>query len=369
MTARSPSRDTGIANSVVRACALLRAFRREGESLRLRDIALRTGLSKTTAHRLLRSMVEGGLIERTGADGYRSLLRSSSRRVRIGYAAQTTDSTFSLEVTRGLERAASEHNVELLTVNNRYSAAGALRAAEKLLADKPDLVIEFQTYSSAAPLVASRFLSEGVPVIALEIPHPGAVYFGADNYAAGQIGGRALAEWVRRKWHGEVAEVLAIEESIAGPLPRARLTSMYQALCAGIPGLQQAPASTFDGKGSFGPSFEVVRRHLRKVAPQRTLIIANNDPSTLGALRAFEEAGRSEFCATVSLGGIREGREELLRPGTRLVACVAFFPERFGDHVIPLALAILAGKPIQGSQFIKHELLTRQDVARVYPES
>jgi ribose transport system substrate-binding protein len=314
-------------------------------------------------------MVEGGLIERTVNGGYRSLLRPSPQRLRIGYAAQTTDSTFSLEVTRGLERAASEHNVELLTVNNRYSAAGALRAAEKLLAEKPDLVIEFQTYANVAPVVASHFLSEGIPVIALEIPHPGAVYFGADNYAAGQIGGRALAEWVRRNWHGELAEVLLIEEAVAGPLPGARVTSMYQALCAAIPGLQQAPAIKLDGKGSFGPSFEVVRRRLRKVPPQRTLIVANNDPSTLGALRAFEEAGRQEFCATVGLGGIREGREELLRPGTRLVACVTFFPERFGDHVIPLALAILAGKPIPGAQFIKHELLTRNDVSRIYPES
>jgi ribose transport system substrate-binding protein len=34
-------------------------------------------------------------------------------------------------------------------------------------------------------------------VAAIEAPHPGAAYLGADNYKAGLIGGKALERWAR----------------------------------------------------------------------------------------------------------------------------------------------------------------------------
>ena len=41
-------------------------------------------------------------------------------------------------------------------------------------------------------------IEANIPVIAIDIPHPGATYFGANNYQAGLIGGRALGR-CRRK--------------------------------------------------------------------------------------------------------------------------------------------------------------------------
>lgn len=59
-------RDPGEVQSVIRACALLRTFQHEGETLQLADIVGRTGLRKTTAFRLLQSLYRGGLLERVG---------------------------------------------------------------------------------------------------------------------------------------------------------------------------------------------------------------------------------------------------------------------------------------------------------------
>jgi ribose transport system substrate-binding protein len=94
--------------SVLRACEILRTFRAEGELLRLRDVVERTGLPKSTAHRLLRTLQEGGLIEEAGSDQYRSMTRTveRQRRLRIGFGAQTTASTFSQAVTDSVRRAA-----------------------------------------------------------------------------------------------------------------------------------------------------------------------------------------------------------------------------------------------------------------------
>ena len=51
-----------------------------------------------------------------------------------------------------------------------------------MIKERVDLALEFQTFDTVAPLIASRFHDAGIPLIAIEIPHPGAVYYGVNNY-------------------------------------------------------------------------------------------------------------------------------------------------------------------------------------------
>src|SRR5436305_41057 len=63
-------RSSSAVESVLRACSILRAFRFEGELLRLRDIVTRTSLRKTTVHRLLHTLEKAGFVQRVGAESY-----------------------------------------------------------------------------------------------------------------------------------------------------------------------------------------------------------------------------------------------------------------------------------------------------------
>src|SRR5579875_1942609 len=171
-------RDSGQVQSVLRACDILRAFRHESETLLLSDVMARTGLPKTTTFRLLQTLTKGGLIEQIGRGVYRSQCHPVvSRPIRMGFASQT-DSEFAREVTESLQRVAARERIHLITVNNRYSAREALRNADLLIRERVDLVLEFQTYERVAPIISSKFLEAHIPVIAIEIPHPGAIFFG-----------------------------------------------------------------------------------------------------------------------------------------------------------------------------------------------
>ena len=368
MTTGEGRRDSENVESVLRACRILKAFREDTELLRLRDIVERTSLSKTTAYRLLVSLQQGGILERAGPAQFRRCFRPVEHHsARIGFAAQSSAGSFSRLVGESIHRAAQDYGVELVEVDNRYSAKIALKNAEMLIAKRVELVLEFQTYENVAPIIASRFLQAGIPVIAIEIPHPGATYFGADNYQAGLLGGRALARWAKAEWGGHVEEVMLLQELVAGPLPSSRVTGMLAGIREGLPHVADSLITTFDGKGALRPSYEVVRRHLRKRPPRRTLVAASNDPSALGAIRAFEECGAAAYCGVMSQNSIPEAREELRRLGSRLVGSVVYFPERYGDQLIPLALSIIRGKAAPPAVFVKHVLVTRQNVDRIYP--
>jgi hypothetical protein len=117
----------------------------------------------------------------------------------------------------------------------------------------------------------------------------------------------------------------------------------------------------------FDQILGVVRRWLRRNSPRRTLVGTVNDMCAIAALRAFEEAGAGQLCAVIGQNAIREARNELRRPGTRLIGTVAYFPERYGDELIPLALSMLEHKAVPPATFVKHQLLTAKNVDLVYP--
>jgi len=364
MTAKATPRDPYLVKSVVHSSRLLSAFRASGEALPLREIAARSGLPKSMAFRLLYTLERCGMIDKVGENLYRSALRPFKQKLyRIGYAAQGTDYQFSREVSDGLQRAAAVEGLELISVDNRYNPKIAQRNADVLVRERVDLVIEFQTDE----LVASKYREANIPMIAIEIPHPGATYFGANNYEAGLIGGRYLGRWAKQRWNGVVDEIVLVELKRAGSLPQMRLTGMLVGMKEVCPHLEHCRVTYVDGNGVLGDSFEAMRRHLRTSKSRRIVVGAINDPSALGALRAFQEAGRTESCAIVSHNASPEGRAELRQAGTRLVGSVAYFPEKYGAQILRLALDILHHRPVPPAVFVKHQMVTSDNVNHIYP--
>jgi ribose transport system substrate-binding protein len=351
--------------TVLRACEVLKSFRYVGEELSLPAVVERAELPKTTTFRLLKTLVHGGLLERSSSGVYRNRFGPlTARPFRIGFATQG-DSEFSRTVEQSIEKAAAREHLHLITVNNRYSAREALRNADQLIDERVDLILEYQTYERVAPIIASKFLESSTPVIAIEIPHPGAIYFGANNYKAGLIGGKALGRWTREHWDGKVDQLLLLELPIAGSLLELRITGIVDGLRAELPNLAAVPVVHLNGRGNSEQVLEVLRQFLRRSpAKRRTLIGAVNDICALAAVRAFEEAGASERCAIVGQNAILDARNELRKPNTRLVGTVAYFPERYGDELIPLALQLLQKKSVPPTVFVKHQIITPRNVVK-----
>jgi ribose transport system substrate-binding protein len=366
--AKPAARDPYLVKSVVHASQLLSAFRSSGEALPLREISARSGLPKSMTFRLLYTLERCGMIEKAGENLYRSHLRPFKQRpFRLGYAAQGTDYQFSKEVSTGLQRAAAAQGVELICVDNRYNAKIAQRNADVLVREKVDLVIEFQTDEHVAPIVAAKYREAGIPLIALEVPHPGATYFGANNYEAGLIGGRHLGRWAKQQRYGEADEIVLITLDRAGSLPRMRLTGMLVGMREAHPVLENSHVTYLDGDGKLGESFEAMRRYLRSSRARRFLIGAINDPSALGALRAMQEAGRVDTCAIMGQNASPEVRAELRQPGTRLIGSVAYFPEKYGAEIVAVAMDILQRRAVPPAVFVKHQLVTPENVDHIYP--
>jgi ribose transport system substrate-binding protein len=362
------ARDPYLVKSVIHSSQLLLAFRSNGEALPLREIAARASLPKSMVFRLLYTLERCGMVEKVGENLYQSCIRPFKQKLyRLGYAAQGTDYQFSKEVSNSLQCAAAAEGIELISLDNRYSPKIAQRNADLLVREKVDLVIEFQTDENVAPIVSEKYRQAGIPMIAIDIPHPGATYYGANNYEAGLIGGRYMGRWTKQHWGCEADEILLLELARAGQLPRMRLTGMLFGMKEILPKLENCTVTALNGDGRFGESLEAVRRHLRGSRSRRILIGAINDASALGALRAFQEAGRMESCVIMGQNASPEGRFELREPGTRLIGSVAYFPERYGEDLVRVAIDVLNRRPVPPAVFVKHQLITPENVNHYYP--
>jgi ribose transport system substrate-binding protein len=354
--------------SLVHASRVLEAFQTSGDVLRLRDVVERTNYNKGMCFRLLYTLHQCGFLDKVGENHYRLAAEVRRRRLyRIGYAAQGQESSFDREVRASLTRAAERAEVELIVVDNRYQPKIALRSADYLIREQVDLVIEFQTDEMIAPAIASKYMQAHIPFIAIDIPHPGATYFGANNYQAGLMAGHYLGRWAKRHWNGEADEILLIELQRAGSLPKTRLRGVSMGITEALRPPESCHTIFIDGDGQFQTTHERVRKHLRESKSKRILVGAVNDSSALGALRAFQEAGRVQDCAIAGQNAEAEARAELRVPDTRLIASVAYFPEKYGEGLIRLALDILGGKPSPPAIFTSHQIITPENVDHFYP--
>jgi ribose transport system substrate-binding protein len=364
----SCSRSPYLVGPILRACELLKSFRSEGEAVPLCELVRRTGLNKTTAFRAAETLVAGGLLERAAGRGYKAIvLPARQTNFRIGYASMTGKSLFARDVTESIRVAAAQAQAELIELDNQLSARVAVSNSERLIREHVDLAIEFQVCQQVAPLISSKFADAGIPMIAVHTPHPGATFFGGNNYVAGRMGGRALGVWAMKAWGGKVDDVLLLGHAAAGPLTNSRLTGMSVGICGTLPHLESSHPVHLDCKGGYAETVEAVLKYFTRSKAQRILVGAINDSVALGALRAFIEAGRPEDCAVMSQNGTVAARTELRRKNSRLIGSVAFFPEKYGDQLIRLALGILRHQSSPRAVFMKHTLITAQNVDDYYP--
>ena len=353
--------------SVSRACRIIRILQSKG-SLPLFELAEMAGLSRPTVFRLVATLQSSGLVVKGEDRRYRltdGIL--PAHKYKIGYIAETGESSFYRAVTRGLVESAARAGVDLVALDSHYSPEAALANAQRLLAENIDLAIEFQIYGQVASVISARGSSRKVPLIAIEIPHPNAIYFGVDNCQAGLTAGRYLARWAEQNWKGQVDEILLIGSSRAGSLPEARLTGSLLGIHEVLPNATNAKVSVLDGNWRRQVSRDAVRSHLETSAAKKILVSTINDPSAIGALEAFKDAGRLQHCAIVGQNCSIEARLEMQRPHSRLLGSVAYFPERYGEQLIALALDILTHRiSVPRAVFIKHQLLTPSNVKQHY---
>lgn len=346
---------------VSKALDILEAFQSPKEELSLEEVIRRTGMAHGTAYRILFTLVHRGYLAQTLQPKKYRLMPSPHRR-KIGYCS-LGEQTFANEVAMGLEKAARSAGFGVVMLSNEWDAQKAIKNAHTLVSERVDIAINFQGYASVAPVVADIFARAKIPTIAVEIPQPGAIYYGVDNYRVGWDAGEMLARHAASLWDGKVDLIVLLDMPAAGDVAQSRLTGVLRSLEQALGPMVDSKVVRVDGKSTREPSKLIAADILKtRARAEHILLAAANDISALGGLDALRAAGRDSSAAIVGFGGMPEVLSEISNPESPYIATVNFWPERYGPGLIDLLINLLAGEQVAPFHYIEHQIIDRFNI-------
>jgi len=277
------------------------------------------------------------------------------------------------EVRESFTLAARPHPIDLVFYDNRRDDVRAVENAEAAVARRVDLYVQYHRSAAANATVAQKLKAAGIPVLAVNDPVPGAPLYALDNVAAGRMAGEALAQFAARAWSGQPTVAVAIGRvSAAAERVPERVRGVSDALRERMPA---ARLTTLDTQGNPAQVAPLLGAFLAANPSRRVLIAATDDATALAAKAAVEATGRARDAAIVGQGvdrtihgGINDRKE--IDPTNRnsiVIGSVAFYLDRLGYEVLPLALRMLRGEPVPPRTLTPHKLITAANVFIEYP--
>ena len=308
---------------------------------------------------------------------------SQQRRYTVAFANVTEEPGLILEgtgftgadVRQSFVLAARGQPIDLVLYDNHKDATKALANVADAIQRKVDLYIQYFPDPTINKDVAEMLRRAGIPVLAVNYPVTGAPLYGVDNRAAGRVAGEALARFAGGAWTGQpmVAILLGNLTDQVNGLPE-RVQGVREPLTRLLPATRIIALDTRGNPAQVSP---LLAKAAAASPNTRLLIAAMDDTTALSAKSTLEAVGRTADAAIVGLGcdrsvhgGASEKKEiDPNNRGSILIGSVAFFLDRYGYDVLPLALRMLRGESVPGRTPTRHTLITAANVWREYPPS
>jgi ribose transport system substrate-binding protein len=277
------------------------------------------------------------------------------------------------DVRSSFELAARRLPVDMVYFDNAGDPERAVANADAAITAHVDLLIEYNADAEANAEIARRISAARIPAIALVEPLPGVPRYAPDNLEAGRIAGHALGSFAQETWPDtKILGVLIGDLADPGQAVRERVQGITQ-------GAQEAlPEFSFGMLDTGGQSMRadaLLTKFLLSERGRRVLIATLDDLSAIYARNAIALNGRQSDCVIASQGcdraihgGINDKKElDPTNRGSVVLGSVAYFMDRYGYEVLPLALRLLARETLPPLTVTHHVLITAANVFQEYP--
>lgn len=304
------------------------------------------------------------------ASTYAPRPQAPSGPVTIAYMDPWASNPFAIPIREGVQKIAKDLGIKLIYCDTAFKPEQAVSCAETLASQKPDFAIagNWQTGASAATIKV--FDQAKIATNSIDVVQPNSIFFGADNYTSGAIAGRAAGEYAERTWDCKDVWLFLGENKEEGEAADQRLAGFadgVQEVCGTIPGdriaRERMAAGTADQ--AITATTDWMTAH-----PQAANLLGTSldDERTSGIAKAFVANGgkgmvASTGCDTVGIEVLKQAKAAK----NRYLGCAAFFPEKYPEYLMGLALDVIAGKPVPNEVHLEHKLLTHDTVGEVYP--
>jgi ribose transport system substrate-binding protein len=293
---------------------------------------------------------------------------------KLGFASVYGTQPFCISLEQNIIKQAKLAGFEdndLILMDNQYDSMVGLKNAEIILSKKPDLFIEHQADVKVNSMIAAKFDKTGISIIAVDVPVPGAPFMGCNDWQVATMGGEYMAKLMQERWGGweAVDLVVLLQNPIGGEMTMLRSEGFATALAEAFGDSVEEKIVRIDGGMGGAEQAKVAMDEVLTAHPdaQKIAVTSVNEESMAGTIVALQSAGRwnREDIIIITLGVDDLGKLQI-RKGLS-DAGVAFFPEKYGECLIPAACAIIESAPVPSHMYVENAIITKDNIDQFYP--
>ena len=304
------------------------------------------------------------------AGDYTANIRPAEQPWVIGYGDGFAGIPFTDSVTDSINEVAEQMGVEILYCDNAVDQEKTVQCSNLIVDQNADGVIFANWIGGTQELIGGIFTDAGLPCVSYDGPHPGCIAFGPDNFESSREAGRYLAAFANEQgWDPAETELIVLWVPDVPVMPARRDGSI-----AGVTESFAIPAENIH--------VDIPHRDITDVLPNVTdwitanpdaknvLCFGHSDQPGVDCALALEAGGFGDRAAAASLGASDEALVELCtRTDEESIfkATISFFPERYGQYLVPIVVDMLEGWPVPDDVIPSVSPVVRANVDELYP--
>ena len=261
---------------------------------------------------------------------------------------------------------------DLYYADNQYDATIGLKNADIMLAKNPDVLINFQFDSKVNSIISTKFTQAGIPIIAVDVPTPNAPFMGVNNFYVSYLGGEYAVEAVEAMGGIDMIDAIVLMQFPAGgDVLMLRSEGFYQAFVDKY-GADVIDPITYRADGGAGEAEQANKAmtDILSTIPDAEYVAMTsiNEQTMSGCIAAIQTAGRwdPEKWFIVTMGCDDVGKQQI-RDGLT-DGSVAFFPERYGEYLVPASVAMMNGELVPPFLYVENVVINADNIDEWYPE-
>ncbi len=274
----------------------------------------------------------------------------------IGYNAGTESLEFFNKVYGGMKYEADKAGVKFLYAVSNFEAEQIIPKIETLIMQGANVLVDFNVNAEVGGNIVSIAKEKGIAgVVGIDVEYFAADgsrswFMGANNQQAGELCGKAIAEYAKENKDGKLEKLVLFFNSENGDEVKKRMGGAIDGLAKeGITLTEDqiewidlgggGSDTTIAGKDKF-TAWLTANPNVKSVGT-----VAVNDETTQGILAAAETLNRQDDCILASHNVSQQYVDTVKAGGAKSwVGSVAYYPEKYGSYIVPLCIDIAMGK-------------------------
>lgn len=263
----------------------------------------------------------------------------SAADIKIAAVLKTLSTPYWQILGKAIKDTAAKNNVELILLGppTEDAVEQQINMVQDAISQKPDALIFAPSQPAAAVNALKKAKAANIPVLLVDTGMPQgfedyATYIGTDNFAAGRMGGEALAKLLKK---GDKA--LLLDGTPGNPSMNRRIDGAAEVLeAAGMVVAARLPAFS-DREKAYSATQAALQSN-----PDIAGVFSGSDEQALGSMRALKQAGKN--IPVIAVDGDNDALKAILAGD--MYGTIAQGNYMMGQLGVEKALDAIAGKPV-----------------------